>query len=128
MSDKEFTLEIRGNSVFCSRTPQTPEEESRFMAAVIKVKSQLMEEVAKDAVSVIIVQAPCALLKSNKPKPAFHIDTDKCKRCYMCMKPACPAITKADDGTVSINATMCNGCGLCSQICPCDAIGKAVKE
>ena len=54
MSDKEFTLEIRGNSVFCSRTPQTPEEESRFMAAVIKVKSQLMEEVAKDAIKKFI--------------------------------------------------------------------------
>ena len=50
MSDKEFTLEIRGNSIFCSRTPQTPEEESRFMAAVIKVKSQLLDELAKDAI------------------------------------------------------------------------------
>ena len=64
-----------------------------------ELEKALKEELAKDAVSVIIVQAPCALLKSNKPKPAFHIDTDKCKRCYMCMKPACPAITKADDGT-----------------------------
>jgi indolepyruvate ferredoxin oxidoreductase alpha subunit len=87
-----------------------------------ELEKALKEELAKDAVSVIIVQAPCALLKSNKPKPAFHIDTDKCKRCYMCMKPACPAITKADDGTVSINATMCNGCGLCEGQCKFGAI------
>ena len=86
------------------------------------LEAAIKEEVAKDAVSVIIVQAPCALLKSNKPKPAFHIDPDKCKRCYMCMKPACPAVTKAEDGTVSINATMCNGCGLCEAQCKFGAI------
>lgn len=50
MSAKEFTLEINGNSVFCSRTPQTPEEVSRFYAAVIKVKSQLTDDLAKDAI------------------------------------------------------------------------------
>lgn len=50
MSAKDFTLEICGNRIFCSRTPQTPEEESRFMAAVIKVKSQLLDEVVKDAI------------------------------------------------------------------------------
>ena len=87
-----------------------------------ELEKAIKEEVARDAVSVIIVQAPCALLKSNKPKPAFRIDTDKCKRCYMCMKPACPAITKAEDGTVSINATMCNGCGLCEAQCKFGAI------
>ena len=47
---KEFTLEIKGNSIFCSRTPQTPEEVSRFYAAVIKVKSQLTDDLAKDAI------------------------------------------------------------------------------
>lgn len=82
-----------------------------------ELEKALKAELAYDGVSVIIVQAPCALLKSNKPKPAYHIDPDKCKRCGMCMKPACPAITKADDGTISINATMCNGCGLCAGLC-----------
>lgn len=77
----------------------------------------IKRETQREAVSVLIVQAPCALLKSNKPKPAYHIDPDKCKRCGMCMKPGCPAITKAEDGTISINATMCNGCGLCAGLC-----------
>ncbi len=86
------------------------------------LEAALKEELARDAVSVIIVQAPCALLKSNKPKPAFRIDPDKCKRCGMCMKPGCPAITKAEDGTISINATMCNGCGLCEGQCKFGAI------
>ncbi len=82
----------------------------------------IRREVAKDAVSVIIVQAPCALLKSNKPKPAFHINTEVCIRCGACMKPACPAITRNEEGAVVINETMCNGCGLCEGLCPKGAI------
>ncbi|MCR5322553.1 MAG: indolepyruvate ferredoxin oxidoreductase subunit alpha [Lachnospiraceae bacterium] len=82
----------------------------------------IRREVERDAVSVIIVQAPCALLKSNKPKPPFHINTEVCIRCGACMKPACPAITRTDDGAVVINETMCNGCGLCEGLCPKGAI------
>ncbi len=87
-----------------------------------ELEKALKEELARDKVSVIIVQAPCALLKSNKPKPPFKIDPDKCKRCGSCMKPGCPAITKGADGTISINDTMCNGCGLCEGICKFGAI------
>ena len=50
MSDKEFTLEIRGNSILCSREPETPEELSRLHAALIKVQSQLMDNIVKDTI------------------------------------------------------------------------------
>lgn len=90
--------------------------DTKELEAVIKRETQ------REAVSVVIVQAPCALLKSNKPKPAYRINPDKCKKCGLCMKPGCPAITKADDGTISINMTMCNGCGLCAGMCPAKAI------
>lgn len=86
------------------------------------LEAAIKEEVARDAVSVIIVQAPCALLKKNIAKPAYRIDPDKCKKCGLCMKPGCPAVTKAEDGTISINDTMCNGCGLCAGICKAGAI------
>ena len=46
----EFTLEISGNSIFCSRAPKTPEELSRFYAAVIKVQSQLTDDISQDAI------------------------------------------------------------------------------
>lgn len=88
------------------------------------LEAALKEELARDAVSVIIVQAPCALLKSNKPKPAYSIDPDKCKRCGLCMKPGCPAITKKEDGSIAIDATMCNGCGLCAGLCKAGAISQ----
>ena len=82
----------------------------------------IKEEVAKDEVSVIITKAPCVLLKSNKFTTKCKPIPEKCKKCGMCLKPGCPALTKNADGTISIDATMCNGCGLCKGICKFDAI------
>ena len=52
---------------------------------------------------------------------------EKCKKCGMCLKIGCPAITKQDDGTVKIDETMCNGCGLCAKYCKFGAIAKVEK-
>jgi indolepyruvate ferredoxin oxidoreductase alpha subunit len=45
----------------------------------------------------------------------------------MCLKIGCPAITKQADGTVKIDETMCNGCGLCMSYCKFGAIAKVEK-
>ena len=47
---------------------------------------------------------------------------EKCKKCGACLRPGCPALTKNEDGTISIDETMCNGCGLCMNLCKFDAI------
>ncbi len=80
------------------------------------------EETDKDEPSVIIAQRPCALLKTVKYSGRCVI-TDKCKNCKMCLKAGCPAIT-VKDGKPVIDPTQCNGCGLCINICPFDAIKK----
>ena len=80
------------------------------------------EEVARDAISVIITKSPCVLLKGNVfPYKCRPVD-DACKKCGMCLKPGCPAPTKKEDGTIAIDETMCNGCGLCEQLCKFGAI------
>lgn len=84
------------------------------------------EEVAKDEVSVIITKTPCVLLSKGK-KPLYIAHADKCKKCGMCMKPGCPAMTKRPDGTIHIDDTMCTGCGLCEGLCKFGAI-ELVKE
>lgn len=81
----------------------------------------IKEEVAKDEVSVIITKTPCVLLDKSK-KPVYIAHPDKCKKCGMCMKPGCPAMTKNADGTIRIDDTMCTGCGLCETLCKFDAI------
>ncbi len=82
----------------------------------------IKEEVARDEVSVIITKSPCVLLKGNVFPNVCRPLPEKCKKCGMCLKPGCPALTKNEDGTVSIDETMCNGCGLCKTLCKFDAI------
>lgn len=80
------------------------------------------EETERDEPSVIIAQRPCALLKSVK-YGGHCVITDACKKCKMCMKLGCPAISVVD-GNVVIDSTQCNGCGLCINVCPFNAIKK----
>ncbi len=80
------------------------------------------EEVERDDVSVIIVQRPCALLKTVKYSGRALI-TDRCKNCHVCMKLGCPAISLVE-GAVQIDPNQCNGCGLCVNVCPFGAIEK----
>jgi len=81
------------------------------------------EETNANEPSVIIAQRPCALLKSVKYEGKCVI-TDKCRKCKLCMKLGCPAISVDKDGIVRIDASQCNGCGLCVSVCPFSAIEK----
>lgn len=85
------------------------------------LEKTIREETARDQVSVIITKSPCVLLDKSK-KPLYAVHSDKCKACGMCMKPGCPAMTKAEDKTVRIDDTMCTGCGLCADLCKFGAI------
>ena len=89
---------------------------------VKKFEAVVKEETAREEVSVIIAQRPCALLKTVKYVGHCEI-TEKCRKCKMCMKLGCPAISLKGDA-VSIDTTQCNGCGLCINVCPFEAIEK----
>ncbi len=89
---------------------------------VDRLTKVVKEEVARDEVSVIISQSPCALLKSFVPKGKCYTIPEKCVKCGQCLVPGCPAMTKNEDGTVRIDETMCNGCGLCMSNCKFGAI------
>ncbi len=80
------------------------------------------EETERDEPSVIIAQRPCALLKRVK-YTGHCVIGEECKKCKMCMKLGCPAIS-LDGDTVKIDSTQCNGCGLCVNVCPFHAIHK----
>ena len=87
----------------------------------------LKESTESDALTVIITKSPCVLLKGQKFPNLCSADPEKCRKCGMCLKIGCPAITKQADGTVKIDATMCNGCGLCKSYCKFDAIETVVR-
>ena len=70
-------------------------------------------------VKAIIFKSPCVAI--SKPTGKCHI-TESCLNCGKCIKEiGCPGLIRVD-GQVTIDPNLCTGCGLCSQICPVDAI------
>ena len=94
---------------------------------IVELEKTIKTAVNGDVLTVIIAKAACALLKGQKFPFKCVCDTDKCKKCGMCLKIGCPAITKQADGTVKVDETMCNGCGLCKSYCKFNAINKVEK-
>ncbi len=88
---------------------------------VTELEKIVKDSVASDTLTVIITKSPCVLLKGNKFPNKCVIDTDLCRKCGACLKIGCPAITKTASG-LKIDATMCNGCGLCQNYCKFGAI------
>ena len=82
----------------------------------------IKESVSSDVLTVIIAKAPCVLLKGQKFPNKCVVNTDVCKKCGMCMKIGCPAMSRGEDGKIKIDPTMCNGCGLCKNYCKFNAI------
>jgi len=80
-------------------------------------------------VRVIIFRSPCIAV--SKPTPAYIVK-DNCIGCRMCIREiGCPAVSlvSAEDkkSPVTIDASLCYGCGLCAKVCPTGAIERGVK-
>ena len=89
------------------------------------IETTIKKCVANPAPSVIIVRGACPLATKKKGKP-LAVDADVCSGCIDCMKIGCPAITIADN-LAMIDAEACGGCGVCTQVCPNEAISEAQR-
>ncbi len=70
--------------------------------------------------SAIIFKSPCVAIV--KRSACAHVEQERCTTCYKCIRElGCPAIS-ITGGDVEIDGSQCNGCGLCVQVCPFDAI------
>jgi indolepyruvate ferredoxin oxidoreductase alpha subunit len=78
-----------------------------------------MEE---EGLSVIVSRRECVLLSRIRYAPPLRLNPDKCTGCRLCLKLGCPAILLNEDGTIEIDPLLCNGCGMCSQVCRVEAI------
>lgn len=86
-------------------------------------KNAVSQAVDFEGPSAVIFESPCIQL--IKPSPAVTIDTETCTNCQTCIRQlGCPGLILDEGGRVAIDASLCNGCGLCVQICPFDAIVK----
>ncbi len=113
---KQVDLELLCKAVGIDHVRIADPFDVKTFEAVVK------EECARPEPSVIIAQRPCALLKQVKYTGCCEI-TDKCRNCKVCLKAGCPAIA-VKDGRPVIDASQCNGCGLCVNVCPFGAIEK----
>ena len=79
-----------------------------------------------EGVSVIISEEICPLfakaIGEKKRTRPFYVNTSKCKDHRICISQlACPAMYMEGDH-VLIDKNQCNGCSICAQICPENAI------
>ena len=77
--------------------------------------------------SAVIFKAPCiSLVPPGKP---VTVNADTCTGCRKCLKSiGCPALSfDAEANVVRVDTTMCNGCGLCTHVCPFEAIEPGVE-
>jgi indolepyruvate ferredoxin oxidoreductase alpha subunit len=100
----------------------------------------MKEELVKDGPSVVISRRACVLFKrdGHTQKKPLRIDPDCCTGCRLCLGLGCPAISwkcltgdslpignktaKKREGIAVIDHNLCNGCGICQQLCKSRAI------
>jgi indolepyruvate ferredoxin oxidoreductase alpha subunit len=99
----------------------------------------IKEELERPETSVIISQAPCVLLPSERKRKKIPLttDLDKCTGCSACVQLGCPAIRwypltaeeakemgkkEKQKGYAQIAVEMCAGCGQCQEVCKFEAI------
>jgi len=86
----------------------------------------LRESLDFDGPAVIISRRPCVLLDKKSVPIPFNVDNETCIGCFICLKTGCPALEKKDNKAF-VNPNQCVGCGLCSQVCPIDAISSKTQ-
>lgn len=80
--------------------------------------------------SAILFESPCVQLV--KPKAPVNVNVDMCTGCKKCITEiGCPGLgfdqtrkgaKSKDRGQAFVDASLCNGCSLCVQVCPFKAI------
>ncbi len=86
------------------------------LGAAKKAVENAMEQ---KGVRAVVFRSPCIAV--TKPNGLYAV-SDKCVKCKKCINElGCPAIV-IDSGKVTIENSLCTGCGLCAQVCPVGAI------
>lgn len=112
-----------------------------------EIERVVKEEVEKNEPSLIVTKdGPCVLLRRaiEHYNPPLRVDQEICTGCRQCVELGCPALswdptkageyktregkTKRRKGAAFINDLLCNGCGLCYQVCEFGAIKGESEE
>lgn len=123
MGDITTMVDIEKLVIGCGVDPKSVRVVDPYDLAA--TKAAVKEAFEASELFVVIAKQPCALLKEQQAKRKgmrCQVNQDKCKKCKACVKKtSCPAL-EIVNGNTTINAAECNGCTICKQICPFDAI------
>jgi len=93
--------------------------------------STIKEAVEYKGPAFVVCRHKCAILEAQERAAKgeetvpFEIDEENCTECMACVRLlGCPALV-VTQGNVSIDSTLCVGCGVCAQVCPYGAIRKS---
>ncbi len=107
----------------------------------------LVDGLTKPGVKVVLARRECAIQARRRGAAgAIGFDETKCVLCKRCLKvTGCPALgCSAGDGAeqlgqnrvsgssgsagrerITVDTALCNGCGLCAEVCPTGALGRS---
>jgi len=129
MGDEAFDLDIEG----LVRALGVKHVEVVMNHDLVDVEAALQAAEEHEGVSVILAEAPCALMPYKIKEAPYIISEEACTGCRLCLRTGCPSISLTGTFTaegrqrVVIDTKTCTGCGLCPQTCKDDAI-KLVSE
>ena len=93
------------------------------LESAVEAVRQVLDE---RGVRALIFKSPCIALA--KPKTCYQVNEKTCVSCRKCIRElGCPAIV-ACDGRISIEPSLCYGCGVCGEICKFGAIQEVDHE
>jgi len=91
----------------------------------LKATQAALEEALKhEGFAVVIARRVCTLQAQRQKKfvgKRIVVRPEKCTSCKLCVSFGCPAITFKDKKG-GIDPILCNGCGMCVQVCPTGAL------
>ena len=87
------------------------------------IREKMKKLLSLDELGVLVTRAPCIIVenrnkrRSGEKVPLYEIDEYRCNLCRVCIdKFGCPAF-QIKENRVWIAEDLCNGCGLCLQVC-----------
>ncbi|MCW4047560.1 MAG: indolepyruvate ferredoxin oxidoreductase subunit alpha [Candidatus Bathyarchaeota archaeon] len=88
-----------------------------------------------DGLAVVVSRRECALYGDRNKRSRgekivpFYVDKNTCKRPYVCLRTFyCPAYELDEDRQPRISPELCDGCSVCSQLCPIQSIKRVEVE